>query len=150
MQVDPSVLADLVQFLHVCADQSHHEKEGQCCCLGLRISECLALKWSDVDWINGKLTGERGIVCQQVDDVKTTESRKSLAISPELLEAVKAWKQAAQFSFLEDWIFASPVQLGRLPWPYDQVWHTYQKAAGKAGVGWRTRLLCYALVEYAQ
>src|SRR6516165_7956245 len=26
-----------------------------CCCLGLRISECLGLKWSDVDWLNGKL-----------------------------------------------------------------------------------------------
>ena len=37
-----------------------------CCCLGLRISECLALKWKDVDWIDGKLTVERGIVCQQV------------------------------------------------------------------------------------
>lgn len=22
-----------------------------CVCLGLRISECLALKWSDVDWL---------------------------------------------------------------------------------------------------
>jgi integrase len=106
-----------------------------CCCLGLRISECLALKWSDVDWINRKLTVERGIVCQQVDDVKTEESRKRLAISPELLEAVKAWKQAAQFSATEDWIFASSVQLGRLPWSYDQVWRMYQKAANKAEIG---------------
>jgi len=28
-QVDPSVLSDLVQFLRVCADQCHHEKEEQ-------------------------------------------------------------------------------------------------------------------------
>ena len=28
-QVDPSVLADLVQFLRVFADQCHHEKEEQ-------------------------------------------------------------------------------------------------------------------------
>ena len=42
-----------------------------CACLGLRISECLALKWSDVDWFNGTLNVERGIVCQNVDDVKT-------------------------------------------------------------------------------
>lgn len=63
-----------------------------CCCLGLRISECLALRWSDVDWINCKLTVERGIVCQQVDDVKTTESRKTLAISPELLEICQELK----------------------------------------------------------
>jgi integrase len=106
-----------------------------CCCLGLRISECLALKWSDVDWINGKLTVERGIVCQHVDDVKTSESRKKLAISSELLDAVKIWKQATQFSTAEDWMFASPVQLGRLPWSYDQVWRMYQKAAGKAEIG---------------
>jgi integrase len=24
-----------------------------CVCLGLRISECLALRWSDVDWLKG-------------------------------------------------------------------------------------------------
>jgi len=106
-----------------------------CCCLGLRISECLALKWSDVDWIDGKLTVERGIVCQQVDDVKTSESRKKLAISPELLNALKGWKQTTQFSSPNDWMFASPVQLGRLPWSYDQVWRKYQKAAGQAGIG---------------
>lgn len=106
-----------------------------CCCLGLRISECLALKWSDVDWINGKLTVERGIVCQQVDDVKTEESRKKLTINRELLDALKTCKQATPFSAFEDWMFASPVQLGKLPWSYDQVWRTYQKAAGKAGIG---------------
>ena len=41
-----------------------------CVCFGLRISEALALRWSDVDWLEGKLKVERGIVCQQVDDVK--------------------------------------------------------------------------------
>jgi integrase len=40
-------------------------------CFGLRISECLALKWSDVDWLNSKLSVQRGIVKQNVDDVKT-------------------------------------------------------------------------------
>jgi len=106
-----------------------------CCCLGLRISECLGLKWADVDWINRRLTVERGIVCQQVDDVKTTESRKKLAISSELLKALRTWKQATQFSAHENWMFASPVQLGRLPWSYDQVWRMYQKAADKASIG---------------
>jgi len=106
-----------------------------CCCLGLRISECLGLKWADVDWLNGKLRVERGIVCQQVDDVKTTESRRDLAIDRKLLEALKACKQASQFSESDDWMFASPVQLGRLPWSYDQIWRVYQKAADKAGIG---------------
>lgn len=106
-----------------------------CCCLGLRISECLALKWSDVDWLNGKLRVERGIVCQQVDDVKTSESRKQLVIAGELLTALQTWKQMTQFSATDDWLFASPVQLGRLPWSYDQVWRVYQKAAKAAGIG---------------
>ncbi|PYY17472.1 MAG: hypothetical protein DMG60_11570 [Acidobacteria bacterium] len=34
-----------------------------------------------------------------------------------------------------DWMFASPSQLGRLPWSYDQVWRVYQKAASAAGIG---------------
>lgn len=41
-----------------------------CVCFGLRISEALALKWCDVDWLNGKLSVERGIVRQRVDDLK--------------------------------------------------------------------------------
>ena len=41
-----------------------------CICFGLRISECLALRWADVDWLNGLLRVERGIVEQTVDDVK--------------------------------------------------------------------------------
>ena len=106
-----------------------------CVCLGLRISECLALKWSDVDWLNSKLLVERGIVCQQVDDVKSEESRKQLMIDRELLTALKTLKQSAQFSAQEDWIFASPYQLGRLPWSYDQAYRVYQKAAEAAGIG---------------
>jgi integrase len=106
-----------------------------CCCLGLRISECLALKWRDVDWIDGKLTVERGIVRQKVDDVKTAESRRKLVIDRELPTALQVWKQATQFSDPEDWMFASPVQIGRLPWSYDQVWRMYQKAARAAKIG---------------
>jgi len=105
-----------------------------CVCLGLRISECLALKWGDVDWLDGKLQVERGIVCQQVDDVKTSESRKRLVIDRGLMSVLQAWKQNTQFPGSEDWVFASPVQLGRFPWSYDQVWRVYQKAAAAAGI----------------
>ncbi|MGA7632331.1 MAG: hypothetical protein WCB11_16345 [Terriglobales bacterium] len=38
-------------------------------------SECRALKWSDADWLDGKLLVERGIIAQQVDDAKTAEPR---------------------------------------------------------------------------
>ena len=71
------------------------------------LSECLALRWSDVDWLNGLLRVERGIVEQNVDDVKTDESRKSLAIADELLVRLKVWKQTTEFPADSDWI--SPV-----------------------------------------
>ena len=70
-----------------------------------------------------------------MDEVKTAESRKQLVIAAELLTTLKTWKQATQFPAPDDWMFASPFKLGRLPWSYDQVWRVYQKAAKAAGVG---------------
>jgi len=106
-----------------------------CVCFGFRISECLALRWSDVDWLNRRLRVERGIVNQKVDDVKTSESRRELHVDDEILNVLKGRKQTTQFSNNEDWMFASPAQIGRLPWSYDQVWRVYQKAGARAGIG---------------
>lgn len=72
---------------------------------------------------------------QNLDDVKTPESRKQLVIDGELLSSLQSWKQVTQFPSPEDWMFASPVQLGRLPWSYDQIWRVYQKASKAAGIG---------------
>ncbi len=105
-----------------------------CVCCGLRISECFALRWSDVDWLNGKLTVERGIVRQHVDAVKTAGSRKQMTVDGGLLEVLKQWKQTTQFSEPGDWIFASPVQLGRLPWSYPLVLRVFGQAAKDAGI----------------
>jgi integrase len=106
-----------------------------CVCFGLRISEALALKWADVDWLKGTLRVERGIVQQIVDDVKTDDSRKTLTIASDLLAVLKSWKQATQFSTPEDWIFASPAQIGRLPFSYTGVKQELQRAADAAGLG---------------
>jgi integrase len=106
-----------------------------CVCFGLRISEALALKWADVNWLDGTLRVERGIVQQVVDDVKTDDSRKTLTISDDLLTVLKGWKQSTQFSGPEDWVFASPFQLGRLPWSYTGVKENLQQAADAASLG---------------
>ncbi len=106
-----------------------------CVCFGLRISECLALKWCDVDWLNGKLRIERAIVRQHVDDVKTIYSQKRMSMDGELLAVLKAWKQTTQFPADGDWLFASPVQVGRLPWSYPQILRVFHKAAESAGIG---------------
>jgi integrase len=92
-----------------------------CICFGLRISECLALRWTDIDGLNRRLRVERGIVERNVDDVKTDECRKSLVITDELLDRLMLWRQAAEFSADSDWIFASPLKIGRLPYSYTAV-----------------------------
>ena len=101
----------------------------------MRISEALGLKWGDVDWLESKLKVERSIVGQIVDDVKTRESKAEPPIDESVLAVLKNWKQMSQFSDAEEWMFASPAQLGRLPRSYDQVWRMYQKAGAKAGIG---------------
>jgi integrase len=106
-----------------------------CVCLGLRISEALALRWADIDWLGSRVTIRRGIVEQIVDDVKTEGSAKTFTIASELLNRLKSWKQLTDFSGAEDWIFASPVKIGRLPYSYTGVWRELQRAALAAGIG---------------
>jgi integrase len=104
-------------------------------CLGLRISEALALRWTDIDWLGSKLSIRRGIVEQIVDDVKTEGSAKTFVLARDLLERLKSWKQLTDFSVVEDWIFASPVKIGRLPYSYTGVWRELERAAKVAGIG---------------
>jgi len=104
-------------------------------CLGLRVSELLALRWQDVDWIGSKLNVEHGIVNQHLDDVKTEGSRKVISLDSELLRVLQAWKQQTEFAELEDWVFASPVKLGRLPICYTSYKEALQAAAATIGIG---------------
>ena len=106
-----------------------------CVCLGLRISEALALRWADVDWLGSRLCVRRGIVEQVVADVKTEGSARTFNLTGELLERLKSWKQRSDFSGAEDWIFASPIKLGRLPYSYTGVWRELERAAKAAKIG---------------
>ena len=65
---------------------------------GLRISECLALKWQDVDWLNARLHVQRSIVRDHVGDTKTEYSNRPLSMDPAMLDLIKLWKQTTQFS----------------------------------------------------
>ncbi len=106
-----------------------------CISFGLRISECLGLRWSDVDWLNSRLSVERGIVRQVVGDVKTEYSGRTMAIDPAMLAILQAWRQQSEFAASNDWIFASPCKLGRLPWSYPHILQVFYKAAKNAGIG---------------
>jgi integrase len=104
-------------------------------CLGLRVSEVLALRWKDVDWIRVRLNVEHGIVNQHLDAVKTEGSRKIMTLDPQLLSVLSAWKQSTEFGDAEDWVFPSPVKIGRLPYSYTGYWRALQSAATAAGLG---------------
>ena len=104
-------------------------------CLGLRISEALAFQWADVDWLGSRLSVRRGIVNQIVGDVKTQGSAKTFNLASELLERLKTWKQSSEFSGTEDWIFASPFKLGRLPYSYTGTRQELERASKAAGIG---------------
>jgi len=104
-------------------------------CLGLRFSEALALQWADVDWLDSRLSVRRGIVNQIVGDVKTQGSAKTFHLAGELLERLKSWKQSSQFSEAENWIFASPFKLGRLPYSYTGTRQELERASKAAGIG---------------
>jgi hypothetical protein len=69
-----------------------------------------------VDWLGSKLSIRHGIVAQIVDDVKTEGSAKAFSLADDLLSRLKTWKQASRFSATGDWVFASPVSIGRLPY----------------------------------
>jgi integrase len=105
-----------------------------CVSFGLRISECLALKFGDVDWLNSTIEIKRGIVRQRVGPVKTNESERQMAVDPQLLAQLKNWKQATEFGADTDWIFASPFKLGRLPISYPNVWLRFRAAAKAAQI----------------
>jgi integrase len=105
-----------------------------CVSLGLRISECMAFKWGDVDWLASKLTIERGIVTGRIDDVKTPGSRRAMLLAPEIVVMLEVWQSATQFGASGDWIFASPAQLGRLPWSYPRTARVFRDAAAAAGL----------------
>jgi integrase len=67
-----------------------------CVCLGLRVSEGLGLRWSDVDWLESHITIRRGIVMQHEDECKTKDSAKTFVLADDLLNRLKTWKQATQ------------------------------------------------------
>jgi integrase len=72
---------------------------------------------------------------QRVDDCKTTGSAKTFVLAPDLMNRLIAWKEVSQFREANDWIFASPVQLGKLPYSYTGTRQELERAAKAAGIG---------------
>jgi integrase len=110
---------------------------------GLRRSELLALKWSDVDFSSLELNVVRSIYLRIVGDCKTEASRKPVPLDAHVAAELWLWKEVSAYSKFDDWIFASPHTQGKYPyWPDVLLLKIIQPAALRAGIkkriGWHT------------
>ena len=75
------------------------------------------------------------VMIRNLTSSATSIGRPGMAVADELLDVLKLWRQETQFSGEDDWMFASPVKLGRLPLSYSHVWATLDRASERAGIG---------------
>ena len=138
-------------------------------CLGLRVSEVLALRWSDFDFATLTLSVVRGAVHGRVGDCKTEYSEDELPLDASFAALMLDWKTRCPKSE-GDWVFpnpntgevfhASPIQqdyiraAGRKAnLPRDIGWHTFRHTyrsfldEGGAPVGVQQKLMRHAQVS---
>ena len=109
-------------------------------CLGLRVSEIVALRWGDFDFPGLTLLVNRSIVLGRIGEVKTEYSRVSVPLDPALVEALMQHKNRS-ISTPEGWLFANPVT--RKPYHQEEIQKRYIRKAGIAAeigsdIGWHT------------
>lgn len=111
-------------------------------CLGLRASELVGLQWGDFDWESLQVHVQRGFVIGHIDDVKTTNSNKSLPVDAELARVLLDYKkQTAPDAKNTDWLFPSPYRTGRPRWPWTIQSRILLPAGIRVGlgrIGWHT------------
>jgi len=110
-------------------------------CLGLRVSEIVALRWSDFDFEKLTLLVQRSAVKARVDEVKTEYSRDEVPLHPDLAHILLEWRERAPFRGDADWVFGSP-KTGK-PYYQEHIQQAHLREAGKqAGlgreIGWHT------------
>ena len=110
---------------------------------GLRVSELLALRWSDVDFENLELNVTRAIWHQAVGDCKTEASAKPVPMDDYMAEDLMRWRRQSPYPMDDDWVFASPTMGGKQPyWPDNLMKRYIKPVARKAGItkyiGWHT------------
>lgn len=102
-------------------------------CLGLRVSEVMALQWSDFDFDSLTVRVQRGIVHGHVDNVKTEYSADDLPLDPDFAAVMLRWKTQC-FVTPEQWVFPNPNTL-RPYWQETVAAQRIKPAAEKAGLG---------------
>ena len=116
---------------------------------GLRISEAVGLKWSDIDFDNGTASVTRSVVKGHEGKTKTEVSRKLVPLHACQLEDLKAWRAVAPYPDDSDWVFASHLKKGRRPYWPDMIRKRHllplaEKLGIKKRIGWHSFRRSYA------
>jgi integrase len=120
-------------------------------CLGLRVSELFALKWSDFDHLGSVVHIRRAIVDGRVGLVKTERSDAPLPLADAVNQAFLALRARSLFSHDEDWVFASERVMGKRPMNSKFIQQELLIPAGKAigldfNLGWHTMRHSYKVL----
>jgi integrase len=83
----------------------------------LRVSELLALRWSDVDFENLELQVTRSIWHQVVGNCKTEASAKPVPMDSYMAEDLLRWRRQSDFATDDDYVFDSETMKGKQPKP---------------------------------
>ena len=109
---------------------------------GLRRGELSGLKWEDIDFEEKEITLKRSVVNQNVGDVKTEASKKSIPLDEDLLKELLLWRTETPYASDSDYIFASAKMKGKQPyWMSRIMQHNIKPVAAHLGIplkGWHT------------
>ncbi len=110
---------------------------------GMRRGELFGLKWEDLDFDRRAIRIVRSLVDQVEGKPKTETSRKPLPMSDDLAAALAGWREQTDYAKPSDWVFASPLSFGKLPyWPDMMLRRHILPAVKRLGIekriGWHT------------
>lgn len=129
------------QFQQICTglDEPFRTMVVIAICLGLRVSEILALQWVDFNFEEGTLMITRATVHGRIGRVKTEYSEDEMPLDPAFADVVLAWRTQCPRSEA-GWLFPNPNTGG--------LWHSsvlqgeilvpLGKSIGIDRLGWHT------------
>jgi len=102
---------------------------------GLRISEILALRWSDIDVANSCIRVTRAYVYGKFGPPKSKASKKPVPLHPLLAEWLATWRKETTYPANDDLVFPSVRLKGQKPPRANMLVADHlQPAARKAGI----------------
>jgi len=119
-------------------------------CLGLRVSELVALNWADLDFENLTVNVQRSFVRGVLYPTKTDASASLLPIDSDMADLLLQHKAVTPYAADSDFIFAG--DSGRPRWPETILADHIKPAASKAGIGnlgWHTFRHTYSTLLHA-